>query len=651
MSDTCIVCLGDLGESASDPLAVESVPRLLHDAADPTAKAPTLDDEEGSGEIAQLLPCGHILHNVCLKPWVERANSCPICRRSFNMVELSDRPGGPVTSSYAVQDRVQVAEIDPSMVIDYLEDDLADYQPCTICGESDNEDVLLLCDGCDAPSHVYCVGLEDVPSGSWYCERCETQRAIEPTTEAPARSTRTNERRTRRTRGQQRQAQSRNQINSLHWARVWQSVWDHLNIDLDFPFDDDRSAQRVMQQRRREEANQREFRAWQRRFEVAERQGGGSRFRDTAPLFDIEPARPSRPRVPRNPTPEPESLEEMRAWNAFERAREIENNPSAARKRKEPTLSPSPEPTEPQRKLKRPRTRRPQELAAMAQQNGESSRAASAGASGSGSANSNAIANVSANVNSNANTNALGEPSFLSSLLKEVEDASTTDRTTPLMLSAPTSIAPTDHLSPGPSPSISPSSSNQSSPRLSSTTPPPFSRSRPISPLQLSSPVEPSSPPFSPEVSFSGSPISPSANREKQSPPRETVRPRSRIPRRAIESRDSRSADTSPSRAGPSLAVKSDIRGMVSMALKPHYRSKTISREQYTETNRTISRMLYDRVGTAQTLTPEARTDLENTANFEVQKTVGAIHKNNKEHRQKLKQKQPMVAADSDGDI
>lgn len=95
MSDTCIVCLGDLGESASNPLAVEPVPRHdLHDGADPTAKAPALEDEEGSGEIAQLLPCGHILHNVCLKPWVERANSCPICRRSFNMVELSDRPGG-----------------------------------------------------------------------------------------------------------------------------------------------------------------------------------------------------------------------------------------------------------------------------------------------------------------------------------------------------------------------------------------------------------------------------------------------------------------------------------------------------------------------------------------------------------------------------
>lgn len=88
MSDTCIVCLGDLGESASDP--AEPVPRPhLHDA---TTVKEGLDEDPG--QIAQLLPCGHILHNNCLKPWVERANSCPICRRSFNMVELSDRPGG-----------------------------------------------------------------------------------------------------------------------------------------------------------------------------------------------------------------------------------------------------------------------------------------------------------------------------------------------------------------------------------------------------------------------------------------------------------------------------------------------------------------------------------------------------------------------------
>lgn len=102
MSDTCIVCLGDLGESASDPLAIaaEPVPNPdlgVHDGFNETlTKADAAGDgkDEDAGQIAQLLPCGHILHNNCLKPWVERANSCPICRRSFNVVQLSDYPGG-----------------------------------------------------------------------------------------------------------------------------------------------------------------------------------------------------------------------------------------------------------------------------------------------------------------------------------------------------------------------------------------------------------------------------------------------------------------------------------------------------------------------------------------------------------------------------
>lgn len=94
MAETCIVCLGDLGESANplDP-ALSPAVQLEHAvAADEKSPLPITDQDDE--RIAHLLPCGHDLHNGCLKPWVERANSCPICRQSFNKVELSLHVGG-----------------------------------------------------------------------------------------------------------------------------------------------------------------------------------------------------------------------------------------------------------------------------------------------------------------------------------------------------------------------------------------------------------------------------------------------------------------------------------------------------------------------------------------------------------------------------
>lgn len=97
MSDTCIICLGDLGESANDlPRSVAPALELEDDTQ--KGSSSTSDSSEQGNKIedamvAHLLPCGHNLHNDCLKPWVERANSCPICRQSFNQVELSDHVG------------------------------------------------------------------------------------------------------------------------------------------------------------------------------------------------------------------------------------------------------------------------------------------------------------------------------------------------------------------------------------------------------------------------------------------------------------------------------------------------------------------------------------------------------------------------------
>ncbi|KAN0072858.1 hypothetical protein V8E54_008972 [Elaphomyces granulatus] len=605
MSDTCIVCLGDLGGGVTPSPVAAASPRPHRHGEDSPPDLEILGGDENAGQIAHLLPCGHNLHHNCLKPWVERANSCPICRQNFNMVELSDSPGGPVLSAYAVQDKVQVADIDPSMIIEEIDED-SESQPCPICGDNDNEEVLLLCDGCDVPSHTYCIGLDEVPSGYWYCDQCDAQRAIGSVSHSPTRQS--HSRPGRRTRAQQRRLQNRNQANSLHWAQVWQSVWDRLNLDLDFPFDDDLAADRFLQQRRREAAHQREFQAWQRRAQVAERQGGGQRFIDPTSILDNYAPRPSRPRVPRAPTPQPESLEEMRAWNAFERARELESDPSASRKRKSPTLSPSPEPTEPERKLKRPRTRRAEELAALAVQTGEASRAA----------------------RPNADNNP-AVPSFLQSLLKEVEDASFSNRKSSIGPSALSSNTPTDHNTPGTlSPSLSPAPSNYSSPRLSSVSPPPHLRGRPTSPVQLVSPAD-SSPPSSPDFSPSASPVTPVQDRGVLVDSR-PIRPDSRI--RGARSLDrprgrplARSNENSPTRAGLSLSVKSDVQKLVGDALRPFYRRKVVSKDEYTDINRTISRMLYELIGEAQALDADRKTQLQAVAGEEVNKAVEALQR------------------------
>lgn len=92
MADQCIVCLEDL----------DVVPDGIHDdlqdavAAAPISMLPTTHPGKHDNEqaIALIKPCGHILHDECLREWSQKANSCPICRHTFNLVEVLDKVGG-----------------------------------------------------------------------------------------------------------------------------------------------------------------------------------------------------------------------------------------------------------------------------------------------------------------------------------------------------------------------------------------------------------------------------------------------------------------------------------------------------------------------------------------------------------------------------
>ncbi|KAF7504066.1 hypothetical protein GJ744_002831 [Endocarpon pusillum] len=640
MSGTCIVCLGDLGDGSTDPQGhyTPSAKSPIREGDAESVTTASLNRENANQNenntelIAHLKPCGHNLHNDCLTPWVERANSCPICRARFYTVGLSTKVGGEVIRTYDVQDRSQVADFDPSMFLEEV-DDNDDTEPCQVCEEDDNEDVLMYCDQCNRLFHSYCVGLQEIPVGHWFCDDCRAQRDVNPRHPCPPRGTRSQSGPSRRrTRGQQRRFRSQNQATDASWTRVWQSVWDRLNLDLDFPDEEEAAATAIRRHRQHNDINRREHEAWQLRRRIAEMQGGGdSRFRDTeASLLDhqhtsaFQTARNHTSRTRHHPgTPEQETTEDQLAWEAFDQARQEELDPEQSsnpnrRKRKSVSASPAELQTD-DYENKRSRTSRMHDAE-----------------NASGSAASSRLRRpvprrVSPLASPLVAENNTPGPSFLQSLLKEVEDSSAPNnprggfyRQSPL--NAPSPITISEHQSPQPSsPALSPAPSNHSSPRAMSATPPPtYSRSN--SPTGLSSSIQPI---------FSSSDLYPS--RSSPDPPSVLTNGRSsRIPvgggwlaqptrHPSPPLSRPRSSESSPTRPCLSFNAKSDVQKMVSSALKPYYHKKTISKDQYTTINRDISRKLYDQIGDFEALGIEGRAKWEKVAGDEVGRAVATL--------------------------
>jgi hypothetical protein len=95
MADQCIVCLEELDvhpPPTNHAVTSEVIPKI--NSGGGAATSPHAGKDHEHQQIAVIQTCGHILHDACLREWTQKANSCPICRQQFNLVEVRNTVTG-----------------------------------------------------------------------------------------------------------------------------------------------------------------------------------------------------------------------------------------------------------------------------------------------------------------------------------------------------------------------------------------------------------------------------------------------------------------------------------------------------------------------------------------------------------------------------
>ncbi|XP_046861318.1 PHD and RING finger domain-containing protein 1-like [Xenia sp. Carnegie-2017] len=107
--------------------------------------------------------CQHVFCLLCIQEWAKNINTCPVDRKVFHKIGVKKTYEGIIIEEIKVEDKTQ-------------KDDNEDDEPtfCEVCGSRDNEDTMLLCDGCDKGYHLVCLTppLRNIPIGDWFCPSC-----------------------------------------------------------------------------------------------------------------------------------------------------------------------------------------------------------------------------------------------------------------------------------------------------------------------------------------------------------------------------------------------------------------------------------------------------------------------------------------------
>nr|XP_033321309.1 serine/arginine repetitive matrix protein 2 isoform X1 [Megalopta genalis]XP_033321310.1 serine/arginine repetitive matrix protein 2 isoform X1 [Megalopta genalis] len=107
--------------------------------------------------------CEHCFCLECLIEWSKNVNTCPVDRQTFTTIHVRNELGGQIIRQVPV-------EVAPRVEDELLEDPTF----CEVCHQSDREDRMLLCDGCDCGYHLECLSppMNEVPMEEWFCPEC-----------------------------------------------------------------------------------------------------------------------------------------------------------------------------------------------------------------------------------------------------------------------------------------------------------------------------------------------------------------------------------------------------------------------------------------------------------------------------------------------
>ena len=128
-------------------------------------------------ELANPDGCNHDFCKSCLIEWSQRSSKCPMCKTFYNNIYIYDKGIKKPISINEIRSKYKKLIVDDNENHQEEDEEFNDEENidegCYICGKNTDQTNLLVCERCNGKCcHYYCINLNKIPEGKWYCTYC-----------------------------------------------------------------------------------------------------------------------------------------------------------------------------------------------------------------------------------------------------------------------------------------------------------------------------------------------------------------------------------------------------------------------------------------------------------------------------------------------